>query len=171
MEIIAETERLILRKFLISDADEFYSLNSDLEVLKFTGDVPFSSIKEAELFLNNYSDYKINGFGRWAVILKETNKFLGWCGLKLNEENIVDLGFRFFRNEWGKGFATESSIASLNYGFTNLNINEIFGRTSIENIASKRVLEKIGMKFIKMGKFSGISNAVYYSIKRKEFFN
>jgi len=169
MKIIAETQRLLLREFERSDSKDLYDLNSDAEVLEYTGDIPFVSIEEAELFLNNYSDYKKNGFGRWAVILKESNDFLGWCGLKLNEENLIDLGFRFFQSEWGKGYATESAVISLDYGFNTLNLDCIIGRSSIKNIASIRVLEKLGMKRIKTGDFEGVKNAAYYAIDKTHF--
>lgn len=166
MKKIIKTDRLILRELNKKDSLNFYNLNSDPEVLKFTGDNPFSSISEAEKFLINYSDYKKNGFGRWAVILKETNSFIGWCGLKLNEENLIDIGFRFFRKEWGKGYATESAKACIEYGFNHLNINEIIGRTSKNNISSIKVLEKINMLFWKHDSFEGVEDAVYYKIKK-----
>lgn len=169
MNRITETKRLILRELRPSDAEIFFELNADPEVMKYTGDVAFPSILKAEHFLKNYSDYRNNGFGRWAVILKNSNKFLGWCGLKLNEENLIDLGFRFFRNEWGKGYATESANASLEYGFNHLNIDEIIGRDSQDNKASIKVLKKSGMKFWKNDTCKGIENAVYYKINNTQY--
>lgn len=169
MKTIIETERLILRELTVSDSEQFFRLNSNPEVLKYTGDSPFLSSSEAEVFLKNYSDYKTNGFGRWAVMAKESNEFLGWCGLKLNEENLIDLGFRFFQKEWGKGYATESAIASLEYGFCHLNINEIIGRAAIENRASVRVLEKLKMNFWKHDNCKGIKNSVYYKMNKKAY--
>jgi len=166
MTQIIETNRLLLREFIVSDADCFFKLNSDSEVLKYTGDLPFASLSEAKSFLENYSDYERNGFGRWAVIVKETNALIGWCGLKLNEENLIDIGFRFFQYEWGKGYATESSKATLNYGFNKLNINEIIGRAAKDNIASIRVLEKLNMNFWKNDNCKGIENSVYYKINK-----
>ena len=168
MTIIAETDRLILRELMVADSKDFFELNSDPEVLKYTGDQPFSSIEAAAEFLENYSDYEENRFGRWAVISKETNDFLGWCGLKLNEEKLIDLGFRFFRKEWGKGYATESAKASLKYGFNQLHLEEVIGRSSIENQASINVLEKLGMHFWKNDSCEGIENAVYYKINKKQ---
>ncbi|PWJ44748.1 GNAT family N-acetyltransferase [Sediminitomix flava] len=165
--IIAETERLILRELNVSDAKDFYELNTDPEVLKYTGDSPFSSISEAENFLGNYTDYQKNGFGRWAVVLKESNQFIGWCGLKLNEENLVDIGFRFFQTEWGKGYATESALACIAYGFHQLQLKKIIGRASKDNLASLKVLEKIGMKVWKEDSCEGIENAIYYQIEAK----
>ncbi|MFT5250293.1 MAG: ribosomal-protein-alanine N-acetyltransferase [bacterium] len=166
MKKIIETNRLVLRELDINDSENFFNLNSDSEVLKYTGDLPFSSIAAAENFLINYSDYKKNGFGRWAVILKETESFIGWSGLKLNEENLVDIGFRFFKKEWGKGYATESARAVLDYGFNTLKLNEIIGRASKNNISSIRVLEKLNMTFWKQDSFEGIEESVYYRIKK-----
>ncbi|MCT4666037.1 MAG: GNAT family N-acetyltransferase [Flavobacteriales bacterium] len=171
MKKIIESKRLILRELDISDSEDFYNLNSDPEVLKYTGDRAFSSVSEAESFLRNYNDYKKNGFGRWAVISKGSNDFIGWCGLKLNEEKLIDLGFRFFKNQWGKGYATESARASLEYGFNNLKINEVIGRASIDNKASIVVLEKLKMKFWKNDSCEGIENSVYYRINKTQYNN
>ena len=166
MKKVIETDRLILRELDVNDSENFFYLNSDPEVLKYTGDLPFSSITAAESFLVNYSEYKKNGFGRWAVIFKETGSFIGWCGLKLNEENLVDIGFRFFKKEWGKGFATESAKAVLDYGFNTLKLKEIIGRTSKDNVSSISVLEKLNMTFWKKDSFEGVKESVYYRIKK-----
>lgn len=171
MDTIAETDRLILRKLDVSDALNFYNLNADPEVLKYTGDLPFETLAQAEGFLVNYNDYQKNGFGRWAVISKTSNAFLGWCGLKLNDNGLVDLGFRFFRKEWGKGFATESANASLHFGFNKLELNEIIGRASTDNKASIKVLEKLGMQFWKRDFCEGIADASYYLITKSQYTN
>lgn len=168
MSIILETNRLILRTFSIEDAKSMFKLNLDNDVLKYTGDKPFKSIKDAELFLKNYSDYNKNGFGRWSVFLKN-DEYIGWCGLKLNEENTIDIGFRFFKKYWNNGYATESAKACLNYGFTKLNLKEIIGRTDNRNIGSKKVLEKINMNFWKKGNFEGVENGYYYKITKEQF--
>ncbi len=163
-----ETSRLFLREFKISDAKKIWELNSDEEVLKYTGDKPFDSVKSAEKFILEYQDYKKNGFGRWAVIDKSKNEFIGWCGLKLNEKNLIDIGFRFFKQQWNKGYATEAAQACLNYGFDSLNIKEIVGRADKENKSSIRVLEKLNMTFWKIDSCEGFDNAVYYKIKNNE---
>jgi len=169
MKRIIETKRLILRELNVSDSIHFYRLNADPEVLRYTGDLPFSSVTEAESFLKSYQEYEINGFGRWAVISKASDSFLGWCGLKLNEEGQIDLGFRFFQKEWGKGYATEAAFASLNHGFNDLHVSEIIGRISSENKASIRVLEKLGMRFWNTQFCQGIEKTVYYRIHKKQF--
>ncbi|WP_245591178.1 GNAT family N-acetyltransferase [Aquimarina latercula] len=160
-----------MRKLQVSDAEKFFSLNSDPEVLKYTGDYPFLSIEDAKSFLKNYQEYNINGYGRWAVLLKETNDFIGWCSLKRNKDGDIDIGFRFFRNKWNKGYATESSIAALAYGFTQLGIKEIIARVVSENKASIKVLEKIGMTFWKKSDCKGIPNVLFYKIDKSDFQN
>lgn len=148
MKIILETERLYLREFIDTDGFHFYQLNNDEDVVKYTGNKPFKSLEEATNFIKNYSDYKQNGYGRWAVCLKETNEFLGWCGLKY-ENNEIDLGFRFYKKYWSLGYATESASACVSYGFSKLNLKEIIGRAYIENVASIKVLKKCNFKFKK----------------------
>jgi RimJ/RimL family protein N-acetyltransferase len=150
MKIILETNRLYLREFIDSDGFHFYHLNNDLDVIKHTGNEPFKSLAEANEFINNYSDYDKNGFGRWAVCLKENHEFLGWCGLKY-ETNTgeIDLGYRFYKKHWNKGYATESAKACVKYGFSKLKIKEIVGRAIIKNSASIEVLKKCNLKFKK----------------------
>ncbi|PKL80142.1 MAG: N-acetyltransferase [Ignavibacteriae bacterium HGW-Ignavibacteriae-4] len=164
MKTILQTPRLMLREFTLSDAEEIYELNSDEEVLRYTGDVAFGSVENAREFLSNYNDYKKNGYGRWAVIEKESNTFLGWCGLKYHDEGFTDIGFRFHRKYWRNGYATESANSVLKYGFNTLGLTEIIGRASQDNIASITVLEKTGMKFWKIDSCDGIPNSVYYRI-------
>ena len=146
MHQILSTERLILRKFIPQDAQDFYNLNNDPEALKFTVDLPFSSVMEAEAFLKNYNAYEKYGIGRWAVILKSNLEFIGFCGLKYHpDKDIVEIGYRLSKNFWGQGFATEAARASIQYGFKKLGYERIFAHAHQKNIASQRVLEKIGM--------------------------
>lgn len=163
-----ETERTIMRKLTKEDAIDFYTLNLDEEVLKFTGDKPFENLQIAVDFLANYDQYEKYGVGRLAVIDKATLKFIGWCGLKYSQDkNEYDIGFRFYRNYWNKGFATETAKKCLEFGFEKLNIEKIVGRAMKENIASIRVLEKIGMTFIENFDFDGQDGVIYELINEK----
>lgn len=170
-KIIAETDRLVLRELQVSDAADCYKLNSNPEVIKYTGDEAFESVSEAESFLKNYKAYEKTGYGRWAVIEKSTNTFIGFCGLKLDEENLVDIGFRFLQETWGKGYATESSIVSMKFGFENFDIDEIIGRADTKNLASIRVLEKLGMTFWKIGETDHMGETAYYKVSKQDFLN
>ena len=154
MNFIIETNRLKLRELTPADAQHFFDLNADLEVIKFTGDPPFENVGAAREFLENYDQYEKYGYGRWAVILKETGEFTGWCGLKyLPELDETDLGFRFFRRHWNKGYATESALACIEFGFKKLKLKRIVGRAMAANSASVRVLEKTGFEFVKEMEF------------------
>lgn len=167
MKTILETDRLLLREFEISDAKNFYELNLNPNVIKYTGNKAFEDINEAKYFLENYSDYQRNGFGRWAVINKSNHEFLGWCGLKYDEKlNETDIGFRFFEHFWNLGFATESAKACIDYGFVKLNLKTIIGRAMKENSASVKVLEKIGLQYVRDFNFNG-HDGVIYSIENK----
>ena len=118
MNIIIETERLLLHEFNLTDATEMYLLNSDPEVIKFTGDISFKNIEEAEQLIKNYDQYLKYKMGRYSVLLKNTNEYLGCCGLKyLEDTKEIDLGYRFHKKYWGNGYATEASTACLKYGF------------------------------------------------------
>lgn len=144
------------------DAESIYLLNLDPEVIKYTCDLPFESVEKAKDFIENYNHYKLYGFGRWAVIGKSDNEFLGWCGLKYTAElNEYDIGFRFFKKYWNQGFATEAAIKCLEIGFKEFKMKEIVGRAMKGNIASIKVLEKIGMKYSHDFDYEGNVNAKY----------
>lgn len=163
---ILETERTKIRELTTRDAKDFYELNLDAEVLKYTGDVPFKNLDYARKFLEDYDQYEKYGVGRMAVIDKTDDKFLGWCGLKYSQNlDEYDIGFRFFRKHWNKGYATETSQAFLDFAFNKLQIDEIVGRAMFNNFASIKVLQKIGMAFSKEFDFEG-HMGVIYSIKK-----
>lgn len=145
-QFILETSRLLLRPFAIEDAYSLYLLNSDPLVLQYTGDVPFKDVNEAAEFILQYNHYMQYGYGRWAVLDRESSAFLGWCGLKYSpEKKESDIGFRLHREYWGRGFATEAAKVCIDYGFADLGISRIVGRAQAGNISSHKVLEKIGM--------------------------
>lgn len=159
-----ETGRLLLRPFVADDAADFYRLNSDPEVVRYTGDQPPDSIEAARrgLLERPLADYQRYGFGRWACVLKATGEFIGFAGLKfLPELNEVDLGCRFRRAFWGRGLATEAARASLADGFGRLGLRRIVGLVEPEHRASVRVLEKCGMTFERMVDYRGTNVAQY----------
>jgi RimJ/RimL family protein N-acetyltransferase len=153
MQIIFETPRLILRRFTEDDAALLLQLNSDPEVLKYLHEPLLQTEEMAREVINDkiLPQYKLN-LGRWAIHQKDDPQFIGWCGLKHRPElNEIDLGYRFMKTAWGNGFATEAASYTLKYGFETLKLGTITGRAHIENIASIKVLEKIGMKFVGEG--------------------
>lgn len=166
MTKILETPRLLLREMTPDDAENAYILNSDREVLRYTGDDPFESVEEAREFLANYESYKKYGFGRWAVILKETNEYLGWCGLKYTAElDEFDIGYRLMKKFWGNGYATEAAEACLKLGFEQFNMKTIVGRAMPDNVASVRILQKIGLTYLENRVTEGIEEVIYFKSK------
>lgn len=150
MNVILETERLLLRTFTTEDARLIYQLNSEPEVTRFTGD-PITDIAHAQKVLEQVilPQYALYNHGRWAVHTKPALEFIGWCGLKSRpERNEIDLGYRFLKSTWGKGYATEAAFACIKYGFEKLGLKRIVGRAMPGNIASIKVLEKCGMTYI-----------------------
>lgn len=132
----------------MADVAKMIALNTDEEVVRYTGDSAFKneeSAKEVVIqLIHQFSDKKM---GRLVVENKATQEWLGWCGLKWHEdEQISDLGYRFFKRFWGSGFATEASHACLEYGFTNLGFSKIAAHAQLENYRSVRVLEKLKFK-------------------------
>ena len=168
MKIILETPRFILRQFTQANAPLIQQLNNAPEVLKY---IPEPTLETTEQALKVLTDiilpqYK-NNLGRWAVHLKNDNEFIGWCGLKwLKENDEIDLGYRFKPSVWGKGYATEAAQHTLNYGLQNLHFKKIVAHAHIDNIASQKVLEKIGMQYIGEGVVDGIPLKGYVAINR-----
>jgi ribosomal-protein-alanine N-acetyltransferase len=151
MHIIFETPRLLLRRFTIEDASLIQQLNSDPEVLKYLHEPPLETIEQAKHILNTIilPQYE-NDLGRWAIHTKDTNEFIGWCGLKHRPElDEIDLGYRLKKTAWGKGFAKEAALYTVEHGLKKLQLPIITGRAHIDNTASLYILEKIGMQFIR----------------------
>lgn len=159
---VTETTRLYLRRLTIEDAENIFLLNLDPEVIQFTGDEAFESVEAARQFLRNYNHYDQYDFGRWAVVAKDADEFLGWCGLKFSpERNEYDIGFRFLKKYWNKGYATEAAQACLHLGFNFYKLSVIVGRARKENVASTRVLEKIGLTYANDFDFDGNEGVIY----------
>lgn len=150
MQPIIQSNRLIFREFTANDAPLMYELNSDPEVVKYVHEKPTTSLELALSAITNniLPQYATYGYGRWAVFLKASDTFIGWCGLKYRpERKEIDLGYRFMRQYWGRGYATESAKAVLEYGFRTLHLPKITAMAHIENLASLRVIEKCGLQF------------------------
>ena len=141
------TPRLMLRPFELADIETAYQMNLDPEVTKFTGDGGVVSLEETARRIKEdvLGDYEKYGFGRFVVELKSSRQFIGFCGLKcLSDSQEVDLGFRFRKEFWGQGLATEAGQACVEFGFEELQLKQIIALVLPENAASVRVLEKLG---------------------------
>lgn len=170
MRTSIETERLLLRELLPTDDVGMFELDSNPQVHIYLGNKPVTSIEQVrEAIANIRQQYLENGIGRWAVILKETNEFIGWSGLKLEKnvngyERFYDLGYRFIQKHWGKGYAYETAKAFVDFGFNDMKLEKINAYADFDNLASRRVLEKVGMHFVNAFDDEGTQEA-WYEIK------
>ncbi len=169
MQYIVQTARLGLREFSLEDAALVLSLNQSSEVLRYIPEPPLRTIEEAQVILREMilPQYP-RKLGRWAVFTLDKEEFLGWCGLKwIAETGRIDLGYRYKASAWHKGYATEAAAAVLNYGFQQLALREITAHAHIDNIASQKVLEKIGMQYLGEGTDFGMPVKGYTAFNNK----
>lgn len=156
MNLIFETERLLLRPLELSDAKAMFEMDNNPIVHKYLWQQPTQTIEETikviEYVQRQYAENKI---GRFATILKETGEFIGWTGIKFVNDhvengntNFYDYGYRLNEKFWNKGYATEATKFWLDYGFKEMKIDKMNAYTHAENGASNRVLSKCGMKLM-----------------------
>lgn len=178
MKFYLETERLILREFRESETEGIFELDSNAEVHKYLGNNPITTYKQAEDIITFFEEqYKERGIGRFAAFEKESGEFIGWSGLKLNtgekEElngftDFIDIGYRFIPRFWGKGYASESAFACLDFGFKEMNYDIIYGAADVENIGSNKILQKIGLQFVNEFGFKGV-DVNWYELKKSDY--
>jgi ribosomal-protein-alanine N-acetyltransferase len=153
-----ETERLLLRELRKEDLEGMFALDSNPNVHKYLGNKPIKTKAEAQKNIESIiNQYKTRGIGRFAVIEKASNQFIGWSGIKFNtgdketlgeKRDFYDVGYRFIERFWNKGYGYETAIAALDFGFNNLKLETIVGAAETGNIASNKILTKIGLKYI-----------------------
>ncbi|MEG3835202.1 MULTISPECIES: GNAT family N-acetyltransferase [unclassified Microcoleus] len=163
-----ETARLYLRQFTPDDLDELYRIYSDAEIMKYLRGV--KTIEETEIAIHTMlKRWAENNFGMWALVHKIDHKMIGRCGLAfLDQTPEVELGYALDKLYWNQGLATEASFASLNYGFKILKLERIVAIARPENIASQRVIQKVGMKYEKNARYYE-TDVLYYSISRESY--
>ena len=174
---ILYTERLILRKMRLEDAEDLFEYASDPEVAKYVIWEPHKSVEDSINFLNSViTRYDKKEVSEWGLVHRENNKFIGTCGyvLWVPAHSLAEIAYALSREYWGKGLMTEAIKEVIRFGFEKMNLNRIYARCFVENIGSYKVLEKAGMKFegilreqmfIK-GRFQDMK---IYSILRREY--
>ena len=166
-----ETERLVLREITSNDYEDLCRMNGDHEVMKYVGDGSVRTremmVHEMEMLMSHYLRHP--GLGIWAVERKEPREFLGAAGLVYYDNTPeIEVGYRFLKENWNNGYATEAAAALVRYGFETLGLEKIVSSAHVDNRASIRVMEKIGMKYVG-NRFHYNATQAYYEITRENF--
>jgi ribosomal-protein-alanine N-acetyltransferase len=164
------TNRLILRRLRKDDLETYAKIMGAREVGRWfpkgNGYTSEESEKSLNAILKHWDEHD---FGIWAIIDKANGALIGRCGLNLIGETLeVEVDFVVSPTAWGNGYATEAAKAALAYGFQKLDLQTIIALAKPENTASRRVIEKIGMQFIRNAEYWGITCA-YYTISKSQF--
>jgi ribosomal-protein-alanine N-acetyltransferase len=155
--MILQTPRLFIRELLPSDEAAMFAMDSDPEVHRFLGNMPYTDIQQSRENINIIrQQYTDHGIGRWAVELKETGAFIGWTGFKRMVDKVnghvghLDFGYRHARRYWGNGYAYEAAKAGLDYGVATLGFTDIYAMTDVHNAGSRYILEKLGFELVEV---------------------
>ena len=178
MTIHIETERLILRDVRDCDLEGMFELDSNPLVHKYLGNKPIATKDQAQGYIDSIkSQYVERGIGRFAIIEKSSGDFMGWTGLKFNtgdkealgdKRDFYDIGYRLIPRYWNKGYASESSFPSLDYGFKEMKLETIVGCAETENLASNTILKKIGLQFKEVFPYEDVM-INWYELINKEY--
>jgi RimJ/RimL family protein N-acetyltransferase len=161
MPLPVVTERLRLRPPTLDDLDVWLPLSRDAE--EFWFGEPRSDLEQARSKLEwHIAQHEQHGFGSCAVELLATGRVIGAAGLgHLAETDEIEVGYRFLKEHWGRGYATEAARASIAFGFEELGLDRIIAVALPENRPSRRVMEKCGMTFVGVTTHHGLPHVKY----------
>jgi RimJ/RimL family protein N-acetyltransferase len=164
------TKRLILRPFTETDVDPMHRILNGEGVLRyFPPTDPPARDRVQRMISGLLKHWEERGYGLWAVESQSSGELIGRCGLQfLPDAGEVEVDFILGREYWRQGFATEAARASLQYGFDELGLERVVGIVHVENKASQRVLEKLGMKRVEQKQFFGIE-CYRYAVERPSY--
>lgn len=167
---IVHTPRLTLRGFTSDDLEPLQAILSDRDVLRyFPRTEPWTLEMVEEWVDRHYTHWSDHGFGWFALEHREKNELIGWCGLGvLDDTQEVEVLYLLTKPFWGNGLATEAAKWCVEDAFCNLDLDLVIGLTHPENIASRRVLEKIGMSFTNKARYFDM-DCFRYTIDRDQF--
>jgi ribosomal-protein-alanine N-acetyltransferase len=152
-----ETARLVMRPFVISDADQAFTIFGDAEVMRYSlSGQDHDRSATAERIARYMQNQERNGFAQWAAVDTKSSEVVGFCGLtRVDKSDDVEIAYRFRRDRWGQGLATEAAGAMIGRGFAALNLPRILAFIDPANTASERVACKIGMNYLEDALYAG----------------
>ncbi len=155
-----DTPRLCLRLMQSSDLDDLLKIFGDTKVMASFGGAIFKREQMERWMQRNIEHQNLHGYGLFSVILKSEGLLIGDCGLenmKVDGDQATELGYDFRSDHWNQGFATEAATAVRDYALDVLRLPRLISLIRVGNAASKRVSEKIGMRFVIEIKRNGVS--------------
>jgi RimJ/RimL family protein N-acetyltransferase len=164
-----ETERLQLRSATQADAPHLQALYSSPEVLRYLPPFPPMSLEQATQAIGRRLKMEAElGYAPFIIVTKGGDEFMGSSGIvPVKDTPDVEIAYHFLPSAWGKGYATEAATAILAFGFENARLKEIIGLAYPDNVASWRVLEKVGMRFVGTATYYGIEGLKKYLANRE----
>lgn len=162
--IVAETQRLVIRRFVPADIDSLAPILADPEVMRFSVKGPLDVDETREMIGRARAAYREHGFGRWALLDKVSAKFIGFCGvyfLTVDGVEEPEIGYRLARSSWGRGLATEAAIACRDVAVERYGLERLIAVIEPENTASIRVAEKAGFRVERTTTYKGLAVDIY----------
>lgn len=161
------TARLVLRGFTEDDVDPLYRILSDADALRYFPDPrPPSRERVQKIISNQLQHWEEHRYGWWALEPRSNEELIGWSGLQFIPETAeVEVGYLLGQPFWGQGLATEAAQACVQYGFEQLGLETIVGIVHPENVASQRVIEKLGLSFVDRTRYFGM-DCYHYRMER-----
>lgn len=163
------TPRLLLRPFRLSDAAEASGWFGDAEVMRYSPLGPDQDSAQTKARVQGYVEHQTRyGYSKWIVVERATSQPVGDSGLMtLPGSDEIELGYRLRRNCWGRGLATEAALAWLQHAFGPLHLPAVIAFAHRANVASVRVMQKVGMHFLSFDTLLGIDAVVFCATRRE----
>ena len=169
-----QTANLKLRRCTPADRSDFIDLELDSEVMRFLngGAVNHETTDPEQVTFLMPRGIEPDV---WTARRIDNNVFVGWFCLSLESDEVAEIGFRLRRDAWGKGYASEAALALVNWGFETADVAKVIACTMATNSGSRRVMEKIGMKYVRTIPFEAAhfpgteQGEVWYELTRSEW--
>ena len=169
-ELVLETRRLRLRRFRREDVDAIFAIIGDDVAMQYYPKT-FNRSDAVQWIERNLRRYRQNGYGLFAVTLKDSVEVIGDCGIikqDIEGEEQIEVGYHFRRDQWGNGYATEAARACMGLAFHVFGADKVISLIRPENVPSRRVAERNGMKLERQVMHYGLPHLVY-AMRRENY--
>lgn len=166
-----ETKRLILREMTHDDFEALYAVLADSDIMEHYP-YTFDEARVRRWIAKNIERYQQDGFGLWAVVLKQTGEMIGDCGItmqKIHGQMLPEIGYHIRKDQQRKGYASEAAAACIRYAFENCDFPAVYSYMKYTNIPSQRTAMKNGMTFVEEYEDPENTYTKVYAIQREKW--